>query len=217
MDTEKIIKATEKFIKKRLADEPTGHDWWHANRVRTMALKIHEKEGGDRFTIELAALLHDVGDRKVLGTYDDDPTIAENFLKEQLCPQATIEAVMYIIQNISFSKSLGKESTQHPIELLIVQDADRFDALGALGIARAFAYGGANGRPLYDPAYLPQVFTNADDYKKAGGSTLHHFDEKLFLLKDRLNTETAKHIAAERDAYMHEFYDRFLNEWSGKS
>lgn len=214
MAKENDIKTVEAFVKKRLAHEPTGHDWWHANRVRNIALQIQETEGGDRQIIELAALLHDIGDRKVLGTYDDDPAIAENFLRKHNYPQNIISAVMYIIQNMSFSKSLGKEVTNHPIELQIVQDADRFDALGAIGIARAFAYGGANSQPLYNPTYLPRVFTNADDYKKAKGSTLHHFDEKLFLLKDKLNTKTAKQLATERDAYMHEFYDRFLSEWS---
>lgn len=202
-------------MQERLAGESTGHDWWHANRVRNTAMRIQEIEGGDAEIIELAALLHDVGDRKVIGQEDDDPAIAEDFLRTQRLGAATINGVMYVIQNISYSKSIDAGETKKPIELQIVQDADRFDALGAIGIARAFAFGGSRGRPLYDPSYNAQIFESTAAYKSARGSTLHHFDEKLFLLKDTFNTQTGKHLASERDAYMHDFYDHFLAEWQG--
>lgn len=210
-----LINEVEQFVQKRLEDESTGHDWWHAQRVRNIALRIQETEGGDREIIELAALLHDIGDRKVIGAQDDDPSIARNFLINRDIATTAINQVMYVIENMSFSKSIGTEPVEKPIELAIVQDADRFDALGAIGIARAFAFGGSRGRPLYDPQYVAQTFETAADYKNASGSTLHHFDEKLFLLKDLLNTETAKKLAEDRDTYMHNFYDQFLKEWEG--
>ncbi len=216
MASENLIHSTELFVQDRLADEPTGHDWWHANRVRNVARQIQLVEGGDVNVIELAALLHDVGDRKVINQENDDYSIAEDFLRAQKVGTATIDSVMFVIQNISYSKSIDSGETEKPIELQIVQDADRFDAMGAIGIARAFAFGGSRGRPLYDPTYSPQIFQTTAAYKAAAGSTLHHFDEKLFLLKDKLNTETAKRIAEERDAYMHEFYTRFLTEWDGE-
>ena len=215
MTEKNLITSAELFVQERLGDEATGHDWWHANRVRNVALQIHDVEGGDKNVIELASLLHDVGDRKVINEENDNYAIAEDFLRAHEVGAATINSVMYVIQNISYSKSIGTEEVEKPIELQIVQDADRFDALGAIGIARAFAFGGSRGRPIYDPTYSAQVFASTADYKAADGSTLHHFDEKLFLLKDKLNTETAKRIAEERDAYMHEFYSRFLEEWEG--
>ena len=212
---QEIVQNTELFVKSRLANEGTGHDWHHADRVRNTGLTIQEQEGGDPFIVELTLLLHDIGDRKVLGTENDDLTIAERFLKAQKVGQATINAVMHIISNMSFSKSFDKPIDKS-IEFQIAEDSDRLDALGAIGIARAFAFGGSRGRLLYDPDYTPQVFTSSKEYKQAEGSTLHHFDEKLFKLKDGFNTVTAQRIAEERDQYMHVFYERFLNEWNGK-
>jgi len=123
---------------------------------------------------------------------------------------------MHIISNMSFSKSLDGKAIDKSIEFQIVQDSDRLDALGAIGIARAFAFGGSRGRPLFNPDYVPQTFTSAADYKQAESSTLHHFDEKLFTLKNTFNTATATRMAEERDVYMHEFYNRFLAEWDSK-
>jgi uncharacterized protein len=216
MSVQKITQNTEAFVKSRLGNEGTGHDWHHADRVRNTGMSIQEREGGDPFVVELSLLLHDIGDRKVLNTQEDDPSIAEAFLRNQHIGRSTIDAVMYIISNMSFSKSLDDTQLNRTIELDIAQDSDRLDAIGAIGIARAFAFGGSRGRLLYDPDYIPQEFTSSSDYKNAGGSTLHHFDEKLFKLNDGLNTETAKKMAEDRDAYMHEFYDRFLAEWNGK-
>lgn len=212
-----LIDATEAFVKQRLADETTGHNWWHAERVRNNARKLHEAEGGDWQIIELAVLLHDVGDRKVIGALEDDPSIARGFLQEQHVPEETIAAIMHIIEHMSYSKSLDKNDVEKSLEFHIVQDADRLDALGAIGIARAFAFGGSRGRPLYDPSREAQEYASAIAYKQSEGSTLHHFEEKLFKLKDLLNTNAARQIAEYREAYMREFVQRFLDEWSGIS
>lgn len=215
--TRSPIEAAELFVKDRLSTEGTGHDWHHANRVRATSLELQAVEGGDPLVIELAALLHDVGDRKVINAPEDDPTIAESFLYASQLGRTTIDAVMYVIGNMSFSKSLDAPKIERPLELQIVQDADRLDALGAIGIARAFAFGGSRGRLLYDPDAEAQEFTSSEAYKNSQGSTLHHFDEKLFHLKDTFNTAGARTIAAERDAFMHDFYDRFIREWHGQA
>lgn len=217
MEQHPAIFAAETFVKTRLNGEGTGHDWWHAVRVRNTARTIQSQEGGDPVVVELAALLHDVGDRKVIGKDQDDYSIAENFLKQQDLNEKIAAHIMHIITNMSYSRSIGRENNQkESVELQIVQDADRLDALGAIGVARAFAYGGSRGRPLYDPEYSPQDFTSRDDYINATSSTLHHFDEKLYKLKDLLNTKTAKRIAENRDVYLREFHQRFIDEWNGK-
>lgn len=212
-----IIRKTENFVQDRLLGESTGHDWWHVERIRATARRLREAEGGDELIIELSLLLHDVGDRKVIGEKDDDYTIAENFLREQDLDKKKIEIVMDIIMNISFSHSLDKETVRpSSIEFQIVQDADRLDAIGAIGIARTFAFGGSRKRQLYNPEHSAVKYTSRDEYVKSESSTLHHFDEKLFSLKDKLNTQTARKIALERDLYMHDFYQRFLDEWDGQ-
>lgn len=216
MDYSPIITTTENFVRKHLAGEGTGHDWWHVERVRNTARHIQQIEGGTLSIIDLALLLHDVGDRKVIGKDDDDCTIAEDFLRTQNLDEDTIQLIMEIIKNMSYSQSLNTNEKPVSIEFQIVQDADRLDALGAIGIARAFAFGGSRGRPLYNPEQAAATHQSRDEYIKSEGSTLHHFDEKLFLLKNLLNTRAAKAIAADRDVYMHDFYQRFLDEWEGK-
>ncbi len=217
MNKRLITKEAEDFTRDKLSGESSGHDWWHIVRVRNIAQKLCEIEGGDSWVVDIALLLHDVGDRKVIKQDDDDYTIAEDFLRRQGFDDNIRQQIMTIIMNMSFSKSLGSDtSTPRSIEFQIVQDADRLDALGAIGIARAFAYGGSRERPLYDPSYSAKNFLSRDDYIKAQGSSLHHFDEKLLHLKDLLNTSAAKRIALERDDYMREFQQRFLDEWSGK-
>lgn len=213
-----IINTTEAFVKDRLLGEATGHDWWHAVRVRNIARTLHASEGGDIAVVTLATLLHDVGDRKVLGTEQDDYSIAADFLEQQGVDQQVINDIIHIISTMSFSKSLdGGSSGGESIEFQIVQDADRLDALGAIGVARAFAYGGSRGRPLYDPDYTAQDFASRDAYiNNKDSSTLHHFDEKLLKLKGLLNTKTAKSIAENRDTYMQEFQRRFMAEWNGE-
>jgi len=167
------------------------------------------------FVMDLALILHDVGDRKVIGKAEDDFSIATNFLKELELPSETVEFVMHIIKNLSFSTTLNNGSINETTEFRIVQDADRLDALGAIGIARAFAFGGSRSRPLYNPAVSAQKFTTKKEYRQTKSSTLHHFEEKLFLLKDLMNTNTAKEIAAKRHEFTKNFYEQFLKEWEG--
>lgn len=215
MTDSELIKKTEQFVKQRLSAESTGHDWWHAVRVINSARRIHESEGGDWLIIQLTLLLHDVGDRKVIKEDNDDYTIAENFLREIHVNQSLIDRIMNIIKTMSYSKSFDKIKKDDSIEFYTVQDADRLDAIGAIGIARAFAFGGSRGRLLYDPEYNVKKFTSSEEYKKSTSSTLHHFDEKLFLLKDSLHTDTARTIAIERDTFMHQFVNQFMDEWTG--
>lgn len=216
MQTDRIIQNTENFVEKLLAKESTGHDWWHVVRLRNSARKIYNIEGGDWFVIDMTLLLHDVGDRKVIDKDNDDYSIAEDFLVSQGVPRDVIDRILFIIQNMSFSKSLNTQRANAPIEFYIVQDADRLDAIGAIGIARAFAYGGSKSRPLYDPSKQAQDITTTEDYKKLESSTFHHFEEKLLLIKGLLNTKTAQKIADERDKYMRGYMAQFLDEWDGR-
>ncbi|HEU5121238.1 MAG TPA: HD domain-containing protein [Candidatus Saccharimonadales bacterium] len=216
MDTNTLREKTEEFVKSRLSGEGTGHDWWHAVRVINIARKIHAIEGGDWSIIELALLLHDVGDRKVIDKDDDDYSIAEDFLIGQNVSAVTINAVMSIIKTMSYSKSFDASERNDSIEFKIVQDADRLDAIGAIGIGRAFAYGGSRSRLLYDPDEKPQAFTSSGAYKKSEGSTIQHFYEKLLLIKDKLNTKAAKEIAVKRHEFMQRFLQEFLDEWNGQ-
>lgn len=216
MNKDLILKRTENFVKKTLAGEGTGHDWWHIERVRNNARLINKTERGDKFVIELAVLLHDVGDRKVIKQEEDDYTIADNFLKKQKVASDIIEQVMFIIKNMSFSKSLNSKKDNASKEFYVVQDADRLDAIGAIGIARAFAYGGSKDRPLYDPTKKAQKINSTKSYRKLNSSTFHHFEEKLLLLKDLMNTKTAKRIAGKRNEYMEKYMQQFLAEWSGQ-
>lgn len=216
MNEEQITQNAEVFVKERLGGEGTGHDWWHIARIRASAKTIHESEGGNWFIIDLALLLHDVGDRKVINQTEDDYTIAENFLRDNGVTEEIIDTVMFIIKNMSFSKSLKNKHEDAPIEFYIVQDADRLDAIGAIGIARAFAYGGSKLRPLYDPTISASEFETTEQYRQANTSSFHHFDEKLLHIKDLLNTDGAKKIAEGRHKYMQDFMTQFLDEWSGK-
>jgi uncharacterized protein len=211
-----ILKRTEAFTKKALSGEGTGHDWWHIARVRNNARCINATEKADSFIIELAVLLHDVGDRKVIHQEEDDYSIAENFLKKQKVSPEVIAHVMFIIQNMSFSKSLNNKKEHASKEFYIVQDADRLDAIGAIGIARVFVYGGSKGRPMYDPTKKAQKIDTTKNYRKLQSSTFHHFEEKLLLLKDLMNTRTAKKIAVARHAFMEKYIAQFLEEWEGR-
>ncbi len=216
MNKKSIISKTENFVKKCLAGEGTGHDWWHIERVLNNAKLINKTEKGDMFVISLAVLLHDVGDRKVINTKEDDYTIAKTFLEKQKVKDDIIETVMYIIKNMSFSKNLDTKRLKESKEFYVVQDADRLDAIGAIGIARTFAYGGSKSRPIYNPLVKAQKIKTTKSYQAFNSSTLHHFDEKLLLLKDLMNTKTGKKIAIKRTDYMIRFKERFLNEWEGR-
>lgn len=210
-----VIQKLEEYVKVALGADSTGHDWHHVRQVRDMALRIAEKEGGDRELIELAAIAHDIGDRKFHASEQagDEKTIAA--LREAGASPELIERVMYIVQNISF-KGAGVGETMQTLEGKIVQDSDRLYALGAIGIARTFAYGGAKGRPIYDPAVPHREHDSKDAYYSSTSPTINHFYEKLLLLKDRMNTDTAKKIAETRHAYMEQFLERFMTEWDAK-
>jgi len=216
MKRDNIIKKTEKFVKDLLSKEGTGHDWWHIERVRKNAKLINKVEKANKIIIDLALLLHDVGDRKVIKKENDDCSIAENFLRKQKAPKDVVTHVMFIIENISFSKTLNNKKQNVSKEFYVVQDADRLDAIGAIGIARAFAYGGSKNRPLYDPTKKAQKVNTTKNYRKLNSSSLHHFEEKLLLLKNLMNTKTAKEIAKKRDDFMKKYMRQFLDEWSGK-
>lgn len=216
MDMTKVIQNAEELVQKLLGRESTGHDWWHMVRVRNIARTIHAVEGGDWPIIELTLLLHDVGDRKVISKDEDDYTIAENFLSDQKVDSQIISKIMHIIKNMSFSKTLTTKRDDASIEFKIVQDADRIDAIGAIGIARAFAFGGSKDRLLYDPTAEAFHASSTEEYRTHKGSTYHHFEEKLLFIKHLLNTETAHKIAEQRDDFMRVFLAQFLDEWDGK-
>jgi uncharacterized protein len=191
--------------------DSSGHDWWHIHRVRNLALKIAETEGGDLFLIEMAALLHDLDDWKIIG----DPIVSRvDFWLQNLQIQPEVAGKIYrITQQVSF-KGAGVDTFPSSLEAQIVQDADRLDAIGAIGIARTFAYGGSRGRLIFDPAIKPEKHADFEAYKKNAGPTINHFYEKLLLLKDRLNTGTAKNMAIRRHSFMETFLEEFFSEWN---
>jgi len=215
MDQERILKQTEKFVKEILEKEGSGHDFWHTLRVVRNAIYLAKKEGGDLFIIELAALLHDAYDHKL---YDGDPTVADKKIREWLSHTGAeshiVDQICKIINELSY-KGAGVDTTPTTIEGKIVQDADRLDAIGAIGIARTFTYGGHKGKTMHDPRQKPVLHQDFEEYKKSMGTSLNHFYEKLLLLKDRMNTETAKIVAKERHQYMEKFLEEFLKEWDG--
>lgn len=211
-----LINNTILFVKQQLINAEGGHDWFHIERVYKNALLIAEGEECDLTVIQLGALLHDIADSKFHnGDETVGPRVARQFLEEQGAPEAVIIHVINIIDNISF-KGGNFEKKFNSIELQIVQDADRLDALGAIGIARAFNYGGFKGRALYDPAIAPNLNMTKEEYKASNAPTINHFYEKLLLLKERFNTGTGKRIAEGRHSYMKGFLKQFYAEWNGE-
>jgi uncharacterized protein len=215
MTPNEMIEKTAEYVRREFQNDSSGHDWWHIHRVWKNALSICRGEKADIFTVELAALLHDLDDWKLNPSTDGTPVRAAAWLRQMGVDSAVSEHVCQIIAHLSF-KGAGVENKINTIEGMIVQDADRLDAIGAVGIGRAFAYGGHAGRPIYDPNEPPQMHQSFEQYKNSRSATINHFYEKLFLLKERMNTPTAKRIAGERHAYMEEFVARFLSEWDGK-
>lgn len=210
-----LIVATENFIRERLAADSSGHDWHHVDRVRRSAVLIGAAEGADLFITELGALLHDVADWKFHGGSEDaGPQAARAWLQSHGVAEEPIAQVETIIREVSY-KGAGVQTLPTTLEAMVVQDADRLDALGAIGIARAFAYGGHKGRAMYDPLTPAEPHASFEAYKKNSGPTINHFYEKLLLLKDRLNTTTARQIAAGRHRFMEEFLAQFYREWNG--
>lgn len=208
------ITLTINFVKEKLEGAEAGHDWFHIERVWKLSKKIAEKEGGNLEVIELSALLHDIADPKF---HKGDETLAlkisKNFLEEIHVDTELIEQVLFVIKNISF-KNRAEAPENPPLELQIVQDADRLDAIGAIGIARTFNFGGFKNNLMYHPEIKPNLGMNKEEYKKSNGTTINHFYEKLLLLKDLMNTETAKKIASERHDFMLQFLDEFYKEWN---
>lgn len=215
-----IIDTTIHFVKQQLKDAEGGHDWFHIERVYRNALMIANDEECDLMVVKLAALLHDIADSKFYpdasgGNEEIGPERAKVFLKSVGVSSEIIEHVLQIIRNISF-KGGNTERIFSSIELDIVQDADRLDALGAIGIARTFNYGGFKNRPLYDPSMSPKLNMTKEEYKKSTAPTLNHFYEKLLLLKNKMNTETGKKLAQQRHRFMEQFLSQFYAEWEGK-
>ncbi len=216
LNHDQLIAETVKFVKHTLEGAESGHDWWHIQRVWNNALQIIKTETAEQLIVELAALLHDIADSKFHnGDEEIGPKIAGDFLYSQQLPQDLILNVQQIIRNMSFKVSLGNKEF-HSRELDIVQDADRLDAIGAIGIARAFTYGGFKNRELYNPGILPSLNMSKEEYKNSTAPTINHFYEKLLLLKDKMNTETGKRIAAERHVFMEQYLTQFYKEWNGK-
>ncbi|MGP1500210.1 MAG: HD domain-containing protein [Bergeyella cardium] len=209
-----IIQNTIQFVKEMLKDAEAGHDWFHTERVWKLAQKIALKEGGDSLIIQLGALLHDIADPKF---HNGDETlalrIANDFLQTQNLDSQQIEQVLFIIKNISF-KNRNEAPTHKNIELQIVQDADRLDAIGALGIARTFNFGGFKNNLMYHPEIPPRINLSKEYYKKSNGTTINHFYEKLLLLRDLMNTPTAYQMAEERHNFMLIFLEQFYKEWN---
>ena len=217
MDKEKIIAATIAFVKKELKNAEGGHDWFHIARVFKNTLLISKDEKVAVFVVSLAALLHDIADPKFYnGDETVGPKVATTFLKEQKVDTVSITHVINIIKHISFKNSFDKEAKKFTSkELEVVQDADRLDAIGAIGIARCFNYGGFKNRGLYDPEIIPNLNMTKEQYKNSDAPTLNHFYEKLLLLKDQMNTASGKKIAAQRHAFMETYLLQFYNEWDG--
>ena len=212
----RIIDKTIAFVKETLKDAEGGHDWFHIERVYKNALLIAQEEDVDITIVTLGALLHDIADSKF---HDGDerigPKMARSFLEGEDISEEIIQHVVKIIENISF-KGGNTVKTFHSKELEVIQDADRLDALGAIGIARTFNYGGFKNRAIYNPEIAPKLDMTPAEYKASTAPTINHFYEKLLLLKDKMNTKTGKKIAKERHQYMVQFLEQFYAEWNGE-
>ncbi|MGG3523600.1 HD domain-containing protein [Bacillus pseudomycoides] len=214
MKKQEKIQKTVAFVRNILETDASGHDWYHIERVHKLAISLSEKEGGDRFVIEMAALLHDVADEKLNESEEAGMKKVSDWLEGLNVTEEENEHILHIIMNMSYKGGHGgKVST---LEGKIVQDADRLDALGAIGIARTFAYGGAKGRLMYDPNIPPREEMTKEEYRKNDDPSLNHFYEKLLKLKDLMNTDAAKRDAEIRHRYMEEFIEQFMKEWNAQ-
>jgi uncharacterized protein len=217
MNSSELIKQTVLFVKETLENAEGGHDWFHIERVwKNAQLIAREETDINLLVVELGALLHDIADAKFHhGDETLGPTIARTFLQSQQVDESVINHVVLIIENVSFKGGNFKQAFNSK-ELEIIQDADRLDAIGAIGIARAFNYGGFKNRALYNPEINPNLNQSKEDYKKNQAPTLNHFYEKLLLLKDKMNTATGKKIAENRHQFMETYLQQFYDEWYGK-
>ncbi len=212
MNKQKILDDTFHYVKNMFENEGSGHDWWHISRVRNVALKIAEHEGGDVFIIEMAALLHDLDDDKLFGNEHETGSKTKSWLMQVGLDNNLVNQIEEIINQVSFKGGMQKDENMS-LEAKIVQDADRLDAIGAIGIARAFAYGGSKGRLLYHPGIEPIKYNSFEEYRKSNAPTINHFYEKLLLLKERINTSYAKKVAQGRHDFMVQYLIRFFSEW----
>lgn len=209
METAELIQNTVQFVRDTLKNAEGGHDWWHIHRVWTNAKLIAQTEEADLLTVELAALLHDIADAKFHnGDEEIGPATAARYLRSVDVDEAIIEHVQQIIRYMSFKASFDKVVFHSP-ELAVVQDADRLDAIGAIGVARAFSYGGFKGREIYNPEIEPNLNMSKEEYKNSPAPTINHFYEKLLLLKDKMNTTTGRKLAQQR----HEFMEAYLRQF----
>lgn len=210
-----IIELTEEFVRNELSEDATGHDWFHVDRVRRNALHIcKEEQAGEAFIIEMAALLHDIPDEKLNESIEKGEEKLDAYLKTIPLADKDKKHIKQIIGTISFKG--GQNTALSTIEAEIVQDADRLDAIGAIGIARAFAYGGKKGQPIYDPSVNVRNEMSLEEYRKGKSTSIHHFYEKLLKLKDLLNTESARKMAESRQQMMDTFLEQFYQEWDGQ-
>lgn len=216
MNKQLVIQKTAVFVKERLENDTSGHDWWHTYRVWKLSVFIAKAEGADEFIVQLAALLHDVADWKFnKNNLKAGSNVSRKWLSKLCLDERTIREVCYIVENISF-KGARVKSDMRTKEGEVVQDADRLDSLGAIGIARTFAYGGHKGRKIYDPDIKPILHKSFEEYSNAKSSSINHFYEKLLLLKDLMNTKTGKKIAQKRHRFLKIFLREFLKEWESK-
>ncbi|MTT30471.1 HD domain-containing protein [Terrilactibacillus sp. BCM23-1] len=215
MSTKDIIKEAELYVKNELKKDHTGHDWWHIDRVRNMAMRIAEEEQANLFICEMASLLHDIADEKLNASESEGIQKVSHWLIEHHVDEKTKKHIMMIITQMSFKG--GNRPPMTSIEGKVVQDADRLDAMGAIGIARALTFGGAKSRVLYDPSIQPRYELNERNYRSNDQTTLNHFYEKLFKLKDRMNTRLGKKMAIKRHERLERFVHEFLEEWEGLS
>lgn len=208
-----IIEKVENAIRDQFLEDATGHDWYHIQRVVNMARYIQSKEGGDVEIVTLSALLHDISDHKFNGgQLDEGGKVAYALLSKLHYPEDRALHVKYIVDHVSF-KGANTTAQMNSLEGQIVQDADRLDAIGAIGVGRTFAYGGHKGQPMHDPSIPSKLHDSFESYANSNGTTINHFYEKLLLLADRLNTETARRIGEKRHKLMEQFLNDFLHEW----
>ena len=215
---QKCIKKTEKFVYQELKDESSGHDWWHIHRVRNLTLTISQKERAqsiDLFICEMAALLHDIADEKLNSSAESGEKKVKKWLENNKVENVKVNIIMDIILHLSFKGGTNKK-TMASIEGKIVQDADRLDAIGAIGIARAMAYSGAKGQLIHNPDLVPRENMTVEEYRMTNGSAIMHFYEKLLKIKDGMNTEYGEKLAEHRHNYMKHYLEEFYSEWNGE-
>jgi uncharacterized protein len=211
MNKRKMIEKTEQYVRTLLEDDASGHDWWHIERVRRISVALAKKEHADEFIVEMAALLHDVADEKIAGSEEKGLSIVTEWLEQMPLPNHDKERIVEIISSVSFKGGHGKKP--HTIEGMIVQDADRLDAIGAIGIARTFMYAGSRGHLMYDPSLPYREKMTKEEYRQGRSTAINHFYEKLLKLKELMNTESAKQIASKRHEFMERFLQQFYKEW----